>query len=188
MGWKLNILARPQQPGDDLEAIARCLGFDGQPCEQILLERALHPAPGVALAFWNHHLIVLSSSLVEPLLHSPQPSASARATLQLLGPHRVLVATLHSVTNLYGFALFQGGELIRGRVGAADEGLIWQHGPAFAWEDSVEEEFDGEQAVFTFLSEVFGCSLEVAEDQLFKLEFKRYQTSFKGKIKRLFGF
>lgn len=188
VGWKLNLLARRTQPGDDFDGLARALGFEAPARETISFERALHPSPGVALAHWNDHLLLLSSPLVEPLLQSPSPNAATRGILEVLGPQPLLVATLHSVTNLYGYALFENGKLIRGRTGAADDGLIWQQGSPFEWEHSEEDEFDGEQAVFTFLSSALGCSLDTASDQLYSLPLKRYHAAgLVGKLKRLLG-
>lgn len=188
MGWKLNLLARRAQPGDDFDGLARALGFEAPARETVSFERALHPSPGVALAHWNDHLLLLSSPLVEPLLSSPSPSASARATLEALGPQPLRVATLHSVTNLYGYALFENGKLIRGRTGAADDGLIWQQGSPFEWEQPEEDEFDGEQAVFHFLTPALGWSLDTASDQLYSLQLKRYHAAgLVAKLKRILG-
>lgn len=188
MGWKLNLLARHAQPGDDFDGLARALGFEAPARETVCFERALHPSPGVALTHWNDHLLLLSSRLVEPLLASPSPNASARATLESLGPQPLLVATLHSVTNLYGYALYENGQLIRGRTGAADDGLIWQQGSPFEWENLAEDEFDGEQAVFNFLTPALGCPLDTASDQLYSLQLKRYHAAgLVGKLKRILG-
>lgn len=190
VGWKLNLLARRAQPGQDFDGIARSLGFETPAGEVMTLDRALYPAPGLALGQWNDHLLLLSDSLAVPLLSSAAPNAAGLKTLDILGPHRLLVATLHSVTNFYGFALFEQGKLVRGRVGAADDGLIWEHGPRLDWEgEAQEEEFDGEQAVFTFLSEVFGSPLDTAAAGLFALELRRYRAaSLQSRLKRLFGF
>ena len=187
VGWKLNLLARRSRPGDNFDALARAFGFDPPAAERLPLERALHPSPGVALAHWNDHLLILSSSLANGLLASPLPDATGRKALAVLGPGRVLAATLHSVTNLYGYALYESGKLVRGKTGAADEGVIWEQGQAFDWEKSWLEDFDGEQAVFSFLSECFGSPLDVGSEQLFALEVCRYATSLSGRLKRLFG-
>lgn len=187
MGWKLSLLARKAQPDDDFDRLAEALGFTPPATETVTFDRGLYPSPGVALASWNDHLVVLSDELAGQLLNAPEQTNPGRRTLAALGPHRLLVAGLHSVTDFYGYALFEQGRLVRGRVGAADDGVIWEQGPPFAWEDPQDDEFEGETAVFTFLTEVFGGLLDAADDELFALEFKRYQAGLKSKLKRLFG-
>lgn len=192
MGWKINCLARRVEPGDDLEGLVQSLGFVVPAAETVRLDRGLYPSPGLALGHHNGHLILLSDSLVEKLLSSPHPGPEARRILELLGPHRWLIGTLHSVTNLYGFALYQSRRLLRGRLGSADDGLIWEEGAPFEWERWDDEEFDGEQAVFVFLSEVFGRPLDLLEDDVFSLELKRYRApegrGLGARLRRLFGF
>ncbi len=186
MGWKLSVVARLAQADDDPNGIAERLGYNTSSCEKITLDRGLYPAPGVALGFWNSHLILLSEDIAETLLSEPEPTAQGRHLLQVLGPSKLYVGMLHSVTDLYGYAQYQNGRLVRGRVGAADEGLIWQSGNPWSWEPP-EDEFEGEQAVFTFLTEVFGTSLDTADDLLFKAEFQRFRKAWRWSgLKRLF--
>ncbi len=186
MGWKLSVVARPSQSSDSPNGIAEQLGYSVNTSEAITLDRGLYPAPGVAVGCWNEHLILLSEDLAETLLSEPEPTAQVRHLVGLIGPSKLFVGMLHSVTDLYGYALFENGRLVRGRVGAADEGVIWQHGTPWDWEPK-EEEFEGEQAVFTFLSEVFGSPLDMADDKLFKTEFQRYRKAWRWSgLKRLF--
>ena len=186
MGWKLSVVARLAQPDEDLKGLAERLGFSTSSSETITLDRGLYPAPGVALGFWNGHLVLLSEDVTETLLSEPEPASQARHLLHILGPSKLYVGMLHSVTDLYGYAQYQNGKLVRGRVGAADEGIIWQSGTPWSWEPA-EDEFDGEQAVFTFLTDVFGTSLDMAEDQLFKTELQRFRKAWRwAGLKRLF--
>lgn len=187
MGWKMSVVARRTQPDENSTELVERLGYNASSSETVTLDRGLYPAPGVAISHWNGYLVLLSEEITETLLSDPAPKAQARHLLQILGPSKLLVGMLHSVTDLYGYAQYENGRLIRGRVGAADEGIIWQAGTPWNWEPA-EEEFEGEQAVFTFFSEVFGAPLDTADDLLFETEFKRFRKAWKWSgLKRLFG-
>ena len=116
----------------------------------------------------------------------------------------VLALGLHSVVNLYGYALFKSNRLVRGRAGSADDGVFLDIGeplaeelPLFAksivnadgervWPeefDGVIEEMDhssmGEEFVFEISRRFFGERFDCFEhDSLPMSEFRSTPRSF----------
>jgi hypothetical protein len=190
MGWKLSVVARRSRAEDEPEGLARALGFETAGAESVELGRALYPAPGLAIGRWNDHLILLSETLADVLLAGAELTREKRKLLTALGGSQTMAATLHSVTDLYGFALYEGERLVRGRVGAADDGVIWECGQPLEWEAAFsQEDYDGEQAVFRFLQEVFAAPIDQADDSLFALELRRFRSaSVWVRLRRRLGF
>jgi len=122
----------------------------------------------------------------------------------------ILALQLHSVVNLYGYALFENGQLIRRRAGSADDGVFLDSGepvaeeqPLFAmatinsdgeqvWPetyDGVVEEMDhssmGEEFVFEISKRFFGERFDEFDHD--SLPMSEYQARPKTLWQRLLG-
>lgn len=78
-----------------------------------------------------------------------------------LFPRGVVAALeLHSVTDYWGFALYERGKLVRALSGSADDGIIVEEGQRIAEEGRrTDDEFDGESCVFAVSKRIFGREL-----------------------------
>lgn len=76
----------------------------------------------------------------------------------------MLAMVLHSVVNLFGYAIYQNGELIRVRAGSADDGLIIEQGEPLPEEEALFAKSvlkDGERI---YRTEINGQLEEFTED------------------------
>jgi len=84
-------------------------------------------------------------------------------TRTLLPDARVLIITLHSVVDLFGYAWFEGGQFRRGRAGSANDGIFFEKGDLLSIEQKVME-FDpeavGEEFVMELCRPFLGCRLD----------------------------
>jgi hypothetical protein len=128
----------------------------------------------------------------------------------LLPQSTILALELHSVVNLYGYALFQNCQLVRGRAGSAEDGVFLDTGdplpeeqPLFAksvpnsdgdqvWLDEfdgVTEEMDhscmGEEFVFEISQRFFGERFDCFDHD--ELSMSEYKSTSKTIWQRLFG-
>jgi len=82
---------------------------------------------------------------------------------RLLPGARVLIITLHSVVDLFGYAWFEDGQLVRARAGAADGGVFFERGDPLPIERKLmdfDPESDGETIVMELCRPFIGCRLD----------------------------
>lgn len=163
MGWKLAIVVAPLQ-GRDLQAAVDDLYGAPQilePSDRAVRE-AIHPDGEARYALAHDGLAyVFDWSLVTRALDKPIPVKS-----------RLWTFALHSVVNLYGFSVQEGGAYLRCRSGSADDGIIADFGAPtplertlVAAQASPNEEPDAWQA-WCDDHATFGGEEEMAHDTL----------------------
>jgi hypothetical protein len=125
-------------------------------------------------------------------------AASTRDTILSLFPDReIVVLVLHSVVNLWGYAVYQSGTLIRCAAGTADDGIICDMGIPLPEEQpalehralaAIDETGDGEELVFDVARRVFGERLDHVALKSFALtRYVRNPTQMRSWIRRVFG-
>ncbi len=178
MGWKVSIIGSLVETPPDLDELAHSLGYS-EFDQELALDRALYPAPGLSLAYWNGAVILFSEDLTMEWLHSPLSTPANQRFLAAWPKQDIYAGSLHSVSDYYGFSWVNEANRIRCRVGCADEGDMILEGTAFEWESqfhsSEDDWFDGEGAVFHHLMPLFGCRMDEAAEELFALPFRRYK-------------
>ncbi len=189
MGWKLSLIAvRSEEPGMTPPDWLAEEGYDLERAEHLILEEALYPSPGVAIARWNQHLLILSDDLTHGLL-DVQPSNRERSRLlEAFAEQELFVASLHSVSEYYSYATYRNGSRTRYFIGYDGMHGVCQEGTPLDWETdywtsssspSIDAEFDGEGAVMHFLSIPLGCRLDRTPQTFFEQPVLRYgKTSF----------
>ena len=218
MGWKASCIFASQlhepkllnSPSHDPAMalrIAACLPLKAEPTEETTLELGMHPddltigAYGQSLIIGHHELSnTCFDGNVPPVIHGIN---------EILPNCHSLAISLHSVVNLYGYALFDGLNLVRARAGSADDGEFLDIGEWVEEEqqlfakselrngervffdeiDGEIEEHDhssyGEEFVFELSKRYFGERLDCIDFWDLKMEtFKPIKTSIIG---RLFG-
>lgn len=122
------------------------------------------------------------------------PSAEAAAArnriLSLFPDREIVVLVLHSVVNLWGFAVFRDGMMVRCAAGASDDGIICDSGSPLPEEESLlaqkplaqlDEEGDGETLVFEVSRRLFAKPLnQVDLSDLTSFVLARYATKRSG--------
>lgn len=113
---------------------------------------------------------------------SPERDPRVQAMLRRHAAGVVLACELHSVTDFWGFALFERGQLVRQAAGSGDDGVLINEGSQIAEEAQLaipaagdhESPFDGESMVFRVAGRIFGQPLdEVPLEQWSATVFRR---------------
>lgn len=93
------------------------------------LEQGIYPEKRnqLYLGSYDEAVVIGNYGLVDRAFDGSVPQIVER--LQSLLPGScVLVITLHSVVNLFGYAWFDNGRLVRARAGSADDGVFFESG------------------------------------------------------------
>ena len=146
MGWKaFNLFASSKSDGyfasfpklDSGKAreFVATLDEHYESCGVSSLEVGLYPKSDDELyvGAFEHGLILGNIPLAEEVFQHTVPKAVAHAC-RLYPGTEVLVVMLHSVVNLFGYAFFRGGRLMRARAGSAEDGIIVDEGAILDFE------------------------------------------------------
>jgi len=221
MGWKTSIIIASQRPDPRIvsegvhdqrfaDEVVAALPGEYSLVGPSTFEEGAYPSNGhLYVGAYSGAIIIGHMDLADSCFQGSVPPV-LRVIDSVLPNATVLALQLHSVVNLYGYALFENDKLIRCRAGSADDGVFFDLGdslpeerPLFAkaiinhegeqvWPeefDGVVEEMDhssmGEEFVFEisrrFLGERFD---EFDHDQL---EMSEYQSKRKTLWQRLLG-
>ena len=130
MGWKCNsVLLRPAPDERSANSLLGDLGYGGlSPLGEAPYEQAIWPPrETIWIAEINGCLILSAQGLADEFFGARRPALVDR--LFARWPHAEIGAvTLHSVVNLWGFAVYRDGREIRGKAGASDEGTFRDFG------------------------------------------------------------
>lgn len=103
---------------------------------------------------------------------SPEAAAARDKILAHFSDREIIVLVMNSVVNLWGYAVYQDGALVRCAAGAADDGIICDTGPPLPEEQAtlghqslseIDEEGGGEDLVFEISRKLFGMRLDQVE-------------------------
>lgn len=221
MGWKTSIVIASQQEhaalargvvhnADRAAQIAAALPGDYTFVGESTFEDGAYPQNGnLYLGAYDGSVVIGHMDLASSCFHGHVPPV-VHALDALLPNSTILALELHSVVDLYGYALFENQELIRARAGSADYGIFLDVGeplmeerPLFAksvvneqgeqvWleeYDGVVEEMDhscmGEEFVFEISRRFLGERFDNFDHD--KLPMSEYKAKSKSLWKRLLG-
>lgn len=93
------------------------------------MENGLYPPNNEDLyvGAYAQALVIGSIPIAEEAFTGGVPRAVKCATAMLPGC-RALIAVLHSVVDLFGYAWYENGRLLRARAGSADDGVFFDKG------------------------------------------------------------
>ncbi|HET6250198.1 MAG TPA: hypothetical protein VFE47_21080, partial [Tepidisphaeraceae bacterium] len=89
---------------------------------------------------------------------------------------RVLAILLESTTDMFGYAYFENGQLLRARAGSADDGVFFETGVALPIERKLktyDETMDGEELVMELCRPFLGCRIDEYDAWDLKMELFR---------------
>jgi hypothetical protein len=222
MGWKASCIVATSHPGTGLtsfpahdpEHARRLLALLPLPNHELkgetTFEQGVYPTnEQLFLGAYGPTVLIGHAMLANTCLEEPGTPPVIEALNKLMPGCEALAFVLHSVVNLYGYALFRGRQRVRVRWGSGDDGVVRDEGdwlpeeaPLFAksevrdgerifqWECGGElEEFDhsgaGEEFVFTLTKRFLGTRLD--EFNLWDLKMEEFHPVHKSFWKRLFG-
>ncbi|MCO8120195.1 hypothetical protein NHH03_00475 [Stieleria sp. TO1_6] len=221
MGWKTSIIiaSQDEQPNlaydirhdaDAAARIAAALPGDFAFAGESTFEEGAYPRNGnLYVGAYGNSLLIGHMDLAGSCFNGDVPPVVS-AVDAVLPRSSILALELHSVVNLYGYALFEKNRLVRGRAGSADDGVFLDVGEPLSEEqplldksvvnadgeqvwvdefDGVTEEMDhscmGEEFVFEVSRRFFGERFDCFDhDKLLMSEFKSTSKTF---WQRLFG-
>jgi hypothetical protein len=175
MGWKaFNMIATNGEQGylttfpvpnpERARDFLRCLGGRYESNGEATFENGLYPQNNddVYVGAYTNALVVGSVSLAEEAFTGAVPRAVECATAMLPGC-RALVAVLHSVVDLFGYAWYENGKLLRARAGSADDGIFFDKGAELPLERELkafDDTIDGEELVMELCRPFLGCRID----------------------------
>ena len=126
MGWKADtVLIRPAGPGEGAEALLRDLGFTPlTPLGEHRYEQAIWPDEHTVWVGSAGDCLMISARGLSDAFFEPKPAPLAQALFRRFPRAEIAAVTLHSVVNLWGFALFSDGNALRRKAGSADDGTF----------------------------------------------------------------
>jgi hypothetical protein len=175
MGWKASCIFAstpdapplttfpPHQPARAKQLLS-LLGGSYASRGMTTLEEGIYPKDGDQLyvGAYDQALVIGSTSIVQDSFHGGVPWIVDHARA-LLPDARVLIVTLHSVVDLFGYAWFENGQFVRGRAGAGDEGDFFDQGDLLPMERKLldsDPESGGETIVMELCGPFIGCRLD----------------------------
>ena len=126
MGWKTDtVLIRPARQAEAGEGLLRDLGFQAlAPLGERPYEQAIWPDPGAVWVGSAQDCLMISARGLADRFFEREPSPLVQSLFRRFPRSEIAAVTLHSVVNLWGFALFRDGKLVRRKAGSADDGTF----------------------------------------------------------------
>src|SRR5437868_12288015 len=159
MGWKaFNLSATNREdrylttfPAPDparARDFVRRLGGTYESQGEATFENGLYPQDNddLYVGAYANAVVIGSVPIAEEAFTDDVPRAVQCAT-DLLPGCRALIAMLHSVVDLFGYAWYENGKLLRARAGSADDGVFFEKGALLPIEQKLkayDDTIDGE--------------------------------------------
>ncbi len=126
MGWKTDtLLIRPASPAEEAQGLLSDLGFASlTPLGERPYEQAIWPDKDTVWVGSCGDCLMISARGLSDLFFQPEPAPRVQALFRRFPHSEVAAVTLHSVVNLWGFALFRDGRPLRRKAGSADDGTF----------------------------------------------------------------
>jgi hypothetical protein len=161
MGWKAACVFISPTGGPYLQdvphhdparaaALMQRLGYRGYTADRLTtFDEAIYPQDDqLFVGAYPTGSLLCSWPLAEELIDNRRPEVIA-PILREAGTGYVLALVLHSVVDLFGYAYYEAGKLLRARSGSADDGIFVDFGDRLPEETellSEAEDYEGGQA------------------------------------------
>jgi hypothetical protein len=185
MGWKASLIIVHKPAPIDNEVFLKQIGFTGlNKIADKTFEQVIDPEPNTLyIGTYKNNLLICVPELPSLLLEDVTTDTEDRI-LELCPEAEICAVVLHSVVDLWGYAVTVNGEKIRTRAGSGDDGVFIEDGEPLPEElellskleseESFEEDEGGEDFVFAVCKRYFGVELDRAGDDLFETTLSGY--------------
>lgn len=189
MGWKICLTLVKDSPYSSVSQLAKAIGVLTTP-QTIELDRAFYPAEDLSIGIFQGTAIISYDKIAESVIDTDGTSAWEGRLRQAFPEQEMMVAILHSVVNLAGYALFRKGKRLRRFCCSADDGIFRDEGERWQAEakvfdrshfnsdgllviDDGDEEMPldcyGEELVFDLSQQILGFRLDNGPDGFYQL-------------------
>ncbi|RBP11408.1 hypothetical protein DFR50_116103 [Roseiarcus fermentans] len=176
MGWKTDtVLIRPAHVGADAQALLGSLGFsDLTPLGERPFEAAIWPKTGEVWIGGAGECLMISARGLCGEVFKPGAAPFVQALARRFPGGEIAAATLHSVVNLWGFAVLRDGVALRRKAGSADDGTFEDFGAPLPEERELlaRSTLDGEGRRVYRLPDFAGEAMsedQVGEEYVFRI-------------------
>jgi len=176
MGWKASCLFANNREEGYLGSLP---GHDHQRARQLIeqleigefrsvdmstFERGIYPDSNqLYLGAYDGAAIIGSHKITDRCFSGEVPDEVKRLTSAIPGA-RILAITLHSVVNLFGYAYYENGTLVRLRAGSANDGVFADYGEVLPEEERLFQQSVIRNGTRVFLEDTDGVQEELPED------------------------
>jgi hypothetical protein len=205
MGWKISAIIIHPAPETDALPLLRDLGFpELYKIEDEPFEVAMNPDDNkIYLGTCKNNLLICAQTI--PLMFLDEGLSDAEQFLTAKFPQaEICSVVLHSVVNLWGYAVVKNGRKVRARAGSSDDGTFLETGEPLEEEkellqqstineqgsriyrlhdnpqDALSEDQVGENFVFEICKRYFGVPLNEDDELLFETTLSGYSYSVQG--------
>lgn len=202
MGWKASAIIVHSSKETDPKSLLSELGFSNlSKIKDRTVEEVINPGrKEVYIGRYKNNLIICTPDL--PMNFIEDKSGHAEKVLIDKFPDAEICSiVLHSVVNLWGYAIIKDGQKIRARAGSADDGTFVEFGEPlkeeldllsksrvnaegkreYTFEDYPDEPMTedqvGEEFVFEITGKYLGEQLDSCDDFLFETKLEGYSYS-----------
>ena len=201
MGWKAFSIIIKSKSDLDYESFLAELGYLGiQKAQNKTYETAIYPNNNQVFIGRYEDCIIVSAPDIPMLFFENSLSTVEKILINRFPNTEICSIVLHSVVNLWGFAIIKNGEKIRVRAGSANDGTFCNYGKVqeeekelfskssfdengdrvYKFEDMPDEIFSedqvGENFVFGISKRYFGEQIDYLDD-IFETEFSGFNYS-----------
>jgi hypothetical protein len=190
MGWKVSMLIINKPAQVDNQQLLQDLGFEKLTrIEDRALDEVFNPDNGeVYIGTYKDNLIICAPDLPYEFLED-QDTPAGQVLARTFPSSEICSVVLHSVVNLWGYAVSKGGKQLRARAGSAEDGTFIEKGEVLEEEkellgkstvdkngkrtyvlretdadDPYTEDQVGENFVFALCKRYFGHELDYSSD------------------------
>lgn len=137
MGYKIFTVIITPKPEVQYATLLGELGFQNlKKIRDEAFGSVMNPPGGkVYIGTYNNNLLICASELADSFFEKRSIDGE-RLLIEKFPDREICVLVLHSVVNLWGYAILKQGKKIRARAGSADDGTFLEFG------EPIEEEMD----------------------------------------------
>ncbi|MBO9699769.1 MAG: hypothetical protein J7604_06130 [Sporocytophaga sp.] len=202
MGWKASAIIIHSKTETDYKSLLSELGFSNlSKIKDKTVEEVINPDENeVYIGRYKNNLIICAPDMPMNFFEET-PGHAERVLIEKFPNAEICSIVLHSVVNLWGYAVIKDGQKIRSRAGSADSGTFVEFGEplkeeldllskshiaadgkrSYLFEDFPDEPMTedqvGEEFVFEITGKYLGEQLDRCDDFLFETRLEGYRYS-----------
>src|SRR6186713_1887031 len=130
MGWKASMLIVNNPTAVDNYTLLQELGFKNlTKIQDEPLDAVIYPKSGrVYIGTYKGNLVICANDFAEDDFLKDQNAEVKQVLAKVFPSSEICAIALHSVVNLWGYVVMQGGKTLRARAGSSEDGTFVEVG------------------------------------------------------------